>query len=177
MLDTIGRCVWTVQRAADITFRPKHNRPPFHAKVTAGGNALPCGTVTEGLQMGDRMPTKSLKEIDRRIRELQAEADEIRRNEQEGMTRLRAVIEKYKLGRTHLKMAMNDMGARRGTPAHTKSKRAPKYRSLDNPAVVWSGRGRRPAWLVAALKDGRTIDEFLIPDAQEEIGDRPSALS
>jgi DNA-binding protein H-NS len=127
--------------------------------------------------MGDRMPTKSLKEIDRRIRQLQAEADEIRRNEQEGMARLRAVIEKYKLGRTHLKMAMNDMGARRGTPAHTKSKRAPRYRSPDNPAVVWSGRGRRPAWLVAALKDGRTIDEFLIPDAQEEIGDRPSALN
>jgi len=160
-----------------MPFSAEAQAAPIHAKETAGGNTLPCGTVTEGLQMGDRMPTKSLKEIDRRIRQLQAEADEIRRNEQEGMARLRAVIEKYKLGRTHLKMAMNDMGARRGTPAHTKSKRAPRYRSPDNPAVVWSGRGRRPAWLVAALKDGRTIDEFLIPDAQEEIGDRPSALN
>ena len=115
--------------------------------------------------------------IERRIKELQAQAEAIRRNEQDGMEQLRAVIEKYKLGLAHLKMAMGDMGKRRSTRIRPKSKAAPKYRSLDNPSIVWSGRGRRPAWLVAALKDGRTIDEFLIPDAQEEIGDRPSALN
>src|SRR5690348_4999753 len=32
------------------------------------------------------------------------------------------------------------------------SKVAPKYRNPENPAQAWTGRGRQPAWVVAALK-------------------------
>jgi DNA-binding protein H-NS len=110
----------------------------------------------------------SLKVIDRRIKELQALAEKIRRNEQEGMEQLRAVIEKYKLMPAHFRLAMGGMRTQRSTRTRPKFKTAPKYRSLDNAAVVWSGRGPKPSWLVAGLKNGRTIDEFLIRGTPEE---------
>ena len=39
---------------------------------------------------------------------------------------------------------------------------APKYRNPADPEQTWSGRGKRPRWLVAAMKSGRKIEEFRI---------------
>ena len=36
----------------------------------------------------------------------------------------------------------------------------PKYRSLSG--ETWAGRGARPRWLVAAIKGGKKLDDFLI---------------
>jgi DNA-binding protein H-NS len=41
----------------------------------------------------------------------------------------------------------------------------PKYRNTNEPSETWSGRGRQPRWLTAALKAGHTIDEFAIAGA------------
>lgn len=38
----------------------------------------------------------------------------------------------------------------------------PKYRNPDEPSETWSGRGKKPRWLTAALKTGHTIEEFVI---------------
>ena len=38
----------------------------------------------------------------------------------------------------------------------------PKYQNPNEPSETWSGRGKQPRWLVAALKTGHTIDEFVI---------------
>src|SRR5215475_8965068 len=35
----------------------------------------------------------------------------------------------------------------------------PKYRNPQT-SETWSGRGKRPRWLVAAMKSGRKIEEF-----------------
>ena len=40
----------------------------------------------------------------------------------------------------------------------------PKYRN-PHTSETWSGRGKRPRWLVAAVKSGRKIEEFRISDA------------
>jgi DNA-binding protein H-NS len=37
-----------------------------------------------------------------------------------------------------------------------------KYRNPNEPSETWSGRGKQPRWLTAALKLGHTIDEFAI---------------
>lgn len=37
-----------------------------------------------------------------------------------------------------------------------------KYRNRDNPSETWTGRGRQPKWLAAALKKGAKIQDFLI---------------
>jgi len=38
----------------------------------------------------------------------------------------------------------------------------PKYRNIYAPYETWSGRGKQPKWLAAALRTGRSIDDFLI---------------
>jgi DNA-binding protein H-NS len=37
---------------------------------------------------------------------------------------------------------------------------AAKYRNPDNPALTWSGRGKRPAWVNEALASGRTLEDL-----------------
>lgn len=38
----------------------------------------------------------------------------------------------------------------------------PKYRNPSLPSETWSGRGKQPRWLVAALKSGRKMVDFEI---------------
>jgi DNA-binding protein H-NS len=40
----------------------------------------------------------------------------------------------------------------------------PKYRNPQT-SETWSGRGKRPRWLVAAMKSGRKIEEFRIRES------------
>ncbi|WP_213773880.1 H-NS histone family protein [Bradyrhizobium sp. dw_78] len=42
----------------------------------------------------------------------------------------------------------------------------PKYRNPNEPSETWSGRGKQPRWLAAALKTGHTIDEFVIANSE-----------
>ena len=44
----------------------------------------------------------------------------------------------------------------------------PKYRNPDEPSETWSGRGKQPRWLVAALKTGHRIEEFMISNAETD---------
>jgi DNA-binding protein H-NS len=39
---------------------------------------------------------------------------------------------------------------------------APKYRHPENPALTWSGRGRKPQWFVVALAAGKTASDLAI---------------
>jgi DNA-binding protein H-NS len=39
---------------------------------------------------------------------------------------------------------------------------APKYRHPENPALAWSGRGRKPQWYVKALEAGKTAEDMVI---------------
>jgi DNA-binding protein H-NS len=38
----------------------------------------------------------------------------------------------------------------------------PQYRNPDEPSETWTGRGKRPRWLVAQLKSGGRIEDFRI---------------
>ena len=35
-----------------------------------------------------------------------------------------------------------------------------KYRHPDNPALTWSGRGKRPIWINEALASGKTLEDL-----------------
>lgn len=41
----------------------------------------------------------------------------------------------------------------------------PKYQNPQVPHETWSGRGKTPRWLQAALKTGHKIEEFVIKNA------------
>lgn len=49
-----------------------------------------------------------------------------------------------------------------GPAAKTRKPIAAKYRHPENPALTWSGRGRKPAWFVAALDSGKSEEDLLV---------------
>jgi|SRR6516164_5813250 DNA-binding protein H-NS len=51
-------------------------------------------------------------------------------------------------------------GIRRGRSALKGKKVPPKYRSPSGD--TWAGRGAKPTWLVAAIRGGKKLDDFLI---------------
>jgi DNA-binding protein H-NS len=50
----------------------------------------------------------------------------------------------------------------------------PKYRNPQT-SETWSGRGKQPRWLVAAIKNGRKIEDFVIGGASESKSRRQRA--
>jgi DNA-binding protein H-NS len=55
-------------------------------------------------------------------------------------------------------------GQLRDTPRERRSypRVLPKYQNPNEPSETWSGRGKQPRWLSAALKTGHTIEDFVI---------------
>ena len=45
-------------------------------------------------------------------------------------------------------------------------KAAQKYRNPEAPSETWSGRGRPPKWVQAALAEGRELSDLAIPEAE-----------
>ena len=56
--------------------------------------------------------------------------------------------------------------ARRGGSVLKGKKVPPKYRSRSG--ETWAGRGAKPHWLVAAIKGGKKLDDFLIDKAAQK---------
>jgi DNA-binding protein H-NS len=55
------------------------------------------------------------------------------------------------------------VGVRGGRSALKGRKVLPKYRGPSG--ETWAGRGAKPRWLVAAIKGGKKLDDFLIDKA------------
>jgi DNA-binding protein H-NS len=51
-----------------------------------------------------------------------------------------------------------------GKPRRKYPRVLPKYRNPQT-SETWSGRGKRPRWLVAAMKSGRKMEEYRIDEA------------
>ncbi|MBR0960112.1 H-NS family nucleoid-associated regulatory protein [Bradyrhizobium japonicum] len=58
-----------------------------------------------------------------------------------------------------------------GKPRRKYPRVLPKYRNPQT-SETWSGRGKRPRWLVAAMKSGRRIEEFRIGEASPKLRQR-----
>ncbi|MFK4505736.1 H-NS histone family protein [Bradyrhizobium daqingense] len=58
-----------------------------------------------------------------------------------------------------------------GKPRRKYPRVLPKYRNPQT-SETWSGRGKRPRWLVAAMKSGKRIEEFRIGDAGSKLRQR-----
>jgi DNA-binding protein H-NS len=61
---------------------------------------------------------------------------------------------------------------RTGRPRRKYPKVLPKYSNPSAPTQTWSGRGKRPRWLVAALNSGHKLEEFRIPEPGEATGNK-----
>lgn len=54
------------------------------------------------------------------------------------------------------------MGGKAPKASRAKGSVAPKYRHPENASVTWSGRGRKPGWIVDGLAKGKKIEDFAI---------------
>jgi DNA-binding protein H-NS len=61
-----------------------------------------------------------------------------------------------------LSLSSTDRALRRKYP-----KVLPKYRNPLAPSQEWSGRGKRPKWVIAALEAGQRLDDLKIERAQK----------
>jgi DNA-binding protein H-NS len=127
---------------------------------------LDVGSIDEYLprlrQRKVTMPrTASLKVIERKIRELQIEAEEIKQREKPGIKQLKLVVSRYHLTPRDLKIAFNGGGSKHGSVLRGK-KLKPKYRNPANKSETWAGRGLKPKWVVASLKRGKKLEDLAV---------------
>lgn len=119
--------------------------------------------------------TRSLAQIKRQIAKLQHEAQTIESKERtDVIKRIREAIAHYALstdelfatpaGRKRSGKVVPAKATRASRPSAKSAsqgrKVAPKYR--DSAGNTWSGRGSKPRWLVAALSEGKTLDQFAL---------------
>ncbi|MEX5832603.1 H-NS family nucleoid-associated regulatory protein, partial [Ralstonia solanacearum] len=101
------------------------------------------------------MPT--YKEIVQKISELQRQADELRANEQA------TVIAEIKQKIVEYGLSADDLGFdAKGGPASKKAGRKVPVRYRDGQGNTWTGRGKRPGWLVKELSAGKKMEDFLV---------------
>ncbi len=105
---------------------------------------------------------KTYADIQKEIESLQKAAETLRQKEVAG------VIDRIKTAIATYQLTARDLGlvgrAAAPAPKRAKGKRVAKaargagYR--DDAGNTWSGRGRRPGWINAALAAGKSLDDF-----------------
>lgn len=107
-------------------------------------------TGSQGIDL-DSMSLDDLKRLQRDVAKAVAGYDA--KHRQEARAEVDALLQKRGLTLADIL----DAGVKSG-----RSQGVPKYRHPENPAVTWSGRGRRPDWIRDALAKGQPVDAFLI---------------
>jgi len=64
----------------------------------------------------------------------------------------------------------SSLASRLNQPKRRYPKVLPKYRNPTAPTETWSGRGKEPRWLVAALQSGHKLEDFLIGNSEKSAG-------
>lgn len=100
----------------------------------------------------DKMSLKELVDLERKVKNAIAVAKERERSE------LKSKIEEMAKGSGFSvdELFTRGRGATKGRTV------APKYMNPENSAETWSGRGRKPKWLVAKLSKGAKMEDFAI---------------
>ena len=74
-------------------------------------------------------------------------------------------LRQLNLGRVPADAVVVDLKPGRGNATRQRRKYPrvlPKYQNPSEPTETWSGRGKRPRWLVSALNAGARIEDFAI---------------
>ena len=98
----------------------------------------------------DRMSYKDLQELELKVKKAKASAQDRTRNELREKLEVMAAAQGFKIA---------DLFGGRGGKGR---KVAAKFANPDDASETWTGRGRKPRWLSAKLKDGDKIEKFLI---------------
>ncbi len=77
-------------------------------------------------------------------------------NSGKALKEARAIAEKYGLAPAELGRMLG--GKLKGVAAP----KIIRFRNPKNPDQTWAGRGRKPDWLVKALKGGKKVEDFAV---------------
>jgi DNA-binding protein H-NS len=106
---------------------------------------------------------KTIAQIEAQISKLQKQKDAIRAREVAGVIRrIRKAIDYYGLTAEELGFGPGTRGKAAAGRAARKATRKAAVKYRDGAGNEWSGRGRRPAWFVAALEAGRSREELQV---------------
>ena len=81
--------------------------------------------------------------------------------------------EKNKLEKRLAQLSFSDRAGevpeelRAGRPRRKYPKVLPKYCNPSAPLETWSGRGKQPRWVVAALRSGHKLEDLRIPASRQ----------
>jgi DNA-binding protein H-NS len=108
------------------------------------------------------MALATYQSISREIAALQAQAEAIKKKEAaEVIARIKDAIAQYDLSAEDL-----GFGGGRGAAKSPKSSRSTAAGGYtDGQGNTWSGRGRRPQWLLDAIAAGKTLEELTVDAA------------
>lgn len=134
--------------------------------VDKGINILPSSMET--------LMAKNLKQLLAQIEKLQSQADALKNKERVGViARIQEAVAHYGITTAELfekpaRKTRAVAGERaQASKRHKVARKAPargvgqpKYH--DGTGRTWTGRGKRPAWFVEALAEGRTAESMLI---------------
>lgn len=98
------------------------------------------------------------KELQDQIAKLQAEAEQVRKSE------IANVIADIKARMAEFGIGVEDLGMTGKTKGRRKSTASVSVAKYRNPATgeTWTGKGRRPNWIVEAEQQGKSASDFLI---------------
>ncbi len=104
---------------------------------------------------------KSYEELMQQIAALQEQANQIIEAERgEALEQAKALVGKFKFTARELGIASEV-----ATEGKVRKQRAPvemKYRSKDDPNLMWSGRGRKPLWVQDYIAQGGNLEDLVI---------------
>lgn len=112
--------------------------------------------------------TKTFVQIQKQIEQLQAQADQLRKKEANGVrARIQEAITVYGFspadfefgGASKSKDVATKVTGKRSSKVKSKPKTA-EAKFKDDKGNTWGGRGPRPAWFKAALESGKTAQEL-----------------
>lgn len=103
----------------------------------------------------DKMSLKDLNDLEAKL--AKAKAAVKNRSKTEAKEKIDEILESYEFSIGDL-YPMTRVGRPRGAAIA----KAAKYANPDNRSETWTGRGRKPNWLVAKLAKGATLEDFAI---------------
>ena len=105
-------------------------------------------------------------ELKEQAEKLLAEAERMREQEiADAISDIKRKIELYGLTAADLGLAKNTGGPGGNRPRNSRPVAPVKYRGPNG--ETWSGgRGRKPQWVVQALQQGRSLDEFAVKNGR-----------
>ena len=100
----------------------------------------------------ERMTLKQIEALEAQIAKAKTEARETAKAD------LKAKIDRLLDGSDFTIAELYGLKGKKGRAG----KSAAKYANPDDPSQTYTGRGRRPFWLIAKLKKGASMEQFVI---------------